>query len=205
MSEYKFIQDNSENLLICFGGMKLSVGNILPFEFLNYLKKINLKNTNYYFFIDKNQCWYHSGINGITNNIDETVIYINNIIKKNKYKKVVFMGVSSGGYASILFGSLCNIDTVIAFIPRTTYNDKMEDQRYFDLKEIINEKTKYILYGNTKIKKKNKNSHHHISECENLSLFKNVEIIYNNGCNMKELRDKGVIKKILDNVLININ
>ena len=202
MSEYKIIQDNSENLLICFGGMKLSIGNILPFEFLNYLKKINMKNTNYYFFVDKHQCWYHKGINGITNNIDETVIYINNIIKKNNYKKVVFMGISSGGYASILFGSLCNIDTVIAFIPRTTYNDKMEDPRYFNLKEIINEKTKYILYGNTKIK--NKNSHHHISECENLLLFKNIEIIYNDGLNMKELRDKGVIKKILDNVLINI-
>lgn len=29
------------------------------------------------------------------------------------------MGVLAGGYTSILFGSLCNVSNVIAFIPRT--------------------------------------------------------------------------------------
>lgn len=39
MSEYKIIKNNSENLIICFGGMAFKMGGILPFEFLNYLSK----------------------------------------------------------------------------------------------------------------------------------------------------------------------
>ena len=41
------------------------------------------------------------------------------------------MGVSSGGYAAILFGSLCHITNVISFVPRT------------NLKEIIIVDNKY--------------------------------------------------------------
>ena len=91
---------------------------VLPFEFLTYLSKTYSRNTDLYFYIDKNQCWYHKGIEGISNNIDETVIYLKTLIKKNNYKKIIFMGVSAGGYA-ILFGSLCNVNSVISFIPRT--------------------------------------------------------------------------------------
>jgi hypothetical protein len=36
MSEKKII-NNSNNLIVCFGGMVLKIGGILPFEFLNYL------------------------------------------------------------------------------------------------------------------------------------------------------------------------
>ena len=82
MSEHKKIKNNSENLIICFGGMALKMGGILPFEFLNYLSKTFQKNTDLYFYIDKKQCWYHKGIDGITNNIDDTVLYLNSIIKK---------------------------------------------------------------------------------------------------------------------------
>jgi hypothetical protein len=31
MSEYKIINKNSENLIICFGAMALKMGGILPF------------------------------------------------------------------------------------------------------------------------------------------------------------------------------
>ena len=71
MSEHKIIKNNSKNLIICFGGMALKMGGILPFEFLNYLSKTFQKNTDLYIYIDKKQCWYHKGIDGITNNIDE--------------------------------------------------------------------------------------------------------------------------------------
>lgn len=212
MSEKKIIKKNSEILIICFGGMALKIGGILPFEFLNYLSKTYEKNTDLYFYIDKNQCWYHKGIDGITKNIDETVLYLNNIIKKSSYKKILFMGVSSGGYASILFGSLCNVNNVIAYIPKTKPSPNgiglknqipyiIIDKRYKDLKNIINNKTKYILYGDTSIK--NENDNHHISQCINLNSFNNVKIIKYNGLNMKTLRDNGIIKKNIDNILIN--
>lgn len=195
MSEHKIINNNSENLIICFGGMALAMGGILPFEFLNYLSKIYKKNTDLYFYIDKKQCWYHKGIEGITKNIEETVKYINNIIKKSNYKKILFMGVSAGGYASILFGSLCNINSVIAFIPRTKLNNPI-DKKYSDLKNIINNKTVYILHGDLQVQDINNN--HHISQCINLDSFKNVKIIKHKGLNMKKIRDNGIIKKNID-------
>lgn len=201
MSEHKIIKENSENLIICFGGMALQMQGILPFEFLNYLSKTYEKNTDLYFFIDKKQCWYHKGIDGITKNIDETVVYLNNIINNSSYKKTLFMGVSSGGYASILFGSLCNVSNVIAYIPRTTFNKKMTDSKYFNLKSLINNKTNYILHGDISIK--NKKSDHHISQCDNLDNFDNVKIIKHNGLQMKTLRNNGTIKKYIDDILIN--
>ena len=200
MSEHKIIKNNSENLIICFGGMGLQMGGILPFEFLNYLSKIIQKNTDLYFYIDKNQCWYHKGIDGITENIDDTVSHLNDIIKKSNYKKILFMGVSAGGYASILFGSLCNVNNVIAFIPRTKLINPI-NKKYGDLKLIINNQTNYILYGDKAVTDKKNN--HHISQCNYLNRFKNVKIIYNKKLNMKVLRDNGTIKKIIDNILIN--
>ena len=87
MSEYCILKNNSDNLVLCFGGMSLKIGLIPPFEFLNYLSKNYKKNTDLYFYIDKNQCWYHKGISGITENIDETVLYLNSNIKKKNIKK----------------------------------------------------------------------------------------------------------------------
>ena len=209
MSEHKIIKNNSENLIICFGGMGLAMCGILPFEFLNYLSKIYKKNTDLYFYIDKNQCWYHKGIDGITKNIDETVLYLNSIIKNSNYKKILFMGVSAGGYASILFGSLCNVSSVIAFVPQTKLNNVIVpqkklyliDKKYVDLKIIVNNQTEYILNGDVNFK--NENSNHHISQCNYLDCFKNVKIIVHKGLNMKKLRDNGEIKEKIDTILIN--
>ena len=94
-SEYKIFNNNNK-LIVCFAGMALQFGGILPFEFLNYLSSI-YTDCNLLFYIDKNQCWYHKGIKDITNNIDDTVLYLNNIIKDGNYKKVIFMGISAGG------------------------------------------------------------------------------------------------------------
>ena len=66
MSEKKIIS-NSKNLIVCFGGMAMKMGGILPFEFLNYLSKTYKDNADLYFYIDKHQSWYHKGIDGITN------------------------------------------------------------------------------------------------------------------------------------------
>ena len=198
MSEYKILS-NSNNLIICFGGMALKMGGILPFEFLNYLSKNYKNDSDLYFYIDKEQCWYHKGIKGITNNIENTVIYLNDIIKKGNYKKVIFMGVSAGGYAAILFGSLCNVNNVISFIPRTKYHNKMINKKYYNLKNIINENTQYTIYGD--LNEKNINSNHHISQCTNLENCNNVKIIKLYGLNMKKLRDNGTLKNIIDKIL----
>jgi hypothetical protein len=140
-NEYKILNGN-KNLIICFGGMALKFGGILPFEFLNFLSLHYTNICDLIFFIDSQQCWYHNGIKDITNNIDETIIYINGIIKSGNYEKIIFMGVSAGGYASILFGSKCNnVNNVISFIPQTILKNPI-DESYSNLKNIINETTK---------------------------------------------------------------
>ena len=61
-NEYKIIKGN-KNLIICFGGSALKFGGIIPFEFLKYLSSTYNNNCDMVFFIDKHQCWYHTGIN----------------------------------------------------------------------------------------------------------------------------------------------
>jgi predicted esterase YcpF (UPF0227 family) len=195
-SECKIINGN-KNLIICFGGMALQFGGILPFEFLKYLSYIYINKCDLIFFIDMHQCWYHKGIQNITNNIDETTLYLNNIIKNGNYEKVIFMGVSAGGYAAILFGSICNnINHIISFIPQTILKNPI-NKNYSNLKNIINNRSKYILYGDTSSQVIN----HHISHCENIECFTNVKIFKNNSCNLKEMRDSGFIKKIIDDII----
>ena len=195
-SEKKII-NNSKHLIICFGGKALQFGGILPFEFLKYLSSTYATNCDLIFYIDKHHCWYHKGIKDITNNIDETVLYLNSVINAGSYEKVIFMGTSAGGYASILFGSLCNnVNNVISFIPQTIIK-KPVDSNYSNLKNIINQNTKYFLYGDT-----NLNGSHHISHCENIENFTNVTIIKSEHCNLKELRDSGFIKKTIDEILL---
>lgn len=195
-SEYKII-NGKKNLIISFGGMVLQFGGIPPFEFLNYLSSTYKDHCDLVFFVDKQQCWYHKGITDITSNIEETVLHINNIITNGKYDKVLFMGTSAGGYAAILFGSLCNnVNHVVSFIPQTILNNPI-DSNFSNLKNIINKTTTYILYGDiTQV-----DELHHISHCTNIECFPNVKVFKNKGCNLKKLRDSGFIKKRINNVL----
>lgn len=200
MSEIEII-NNSKFLICCFGGMALKMGGIIPFEFLNYLSKTYNNKYDLLFYIDKKQCCYHKGIDGITNNIEETVIYLDNKICKRNYEKVIFIGVSAGGYASMLFGSLCkNINNVVSFIPKTKLT-KPIDKKYGNLKDIINQNTIYTLIGDISIK--NIDDPHHISQCEILKEKQNVDIIKLNGVDLKNLRDNGVIKHLIDKIFTN--
>lgn len=200
MSEHKIINGN-KTLIVCFGGMGLQFGGILPFEFLNYLSSLYVDICDLYFFIDKNQCWYHKGIQGITNNIDETILYINDIIKNGNYERVLFMGVSAGGYGAILFGSLCNnVNNVISFIPQTIIHNPI-NSKYSNMKNVINENTIYLLYGDKSIQD---NDNHNILHCKNIENFPNVKIIEGENCDLKKLRDSGYIKNLIDSIIFNV-
>jgi len=189
----------NKTLICCFGGMAKKMGGILPFEFLNYLTPIYEEKCDLIFYIDNHCCCYHRGVHGISTNIENTVQYIDEKIIKGGYEKVIFMGVSAGGYASILFGSLCkNITHVISFIPKVILSAP-HDIKYKNLTNFVNARTSYILIGDESIKDKNDN--HHISQCEELINFNNVTIIRKQRVDLKVLRDDGTIKRLLDSVL----
>lgn len=202
VGEHKILHENNKHLIVCFGGMALQFGGILPFEFLKYLSSLYRDSCDLIFYIDHHQCWYHKGIEGITIDVDSTVSYLNDIIQRSShYQKVIFLGTSAGGYASILFGSLCSrVDHVISFIPQTIlHKGGSIANNYSNLKHVINEKTNYIVWGDTSIQ--DETDLHHILHCENLECFSNVKLIKTHGVNLKQLRDDGSIKKLIDDIL----
>jgi hypothetical protein len=191
---------NSDTLIISFAGHDRMFGGIQRFEFVNFLEA-KFNTISRYFYTDNHLNSYHQGIKNITNNIDETVDYLKGEIQK--YKNVIFLGVSSGGYAAILFGSLLNINYVLAFIPQTIRRNKNIDEKYRDISQFINGNTKYYLYGDLSVG--DKNDCHHISHCERISHHPNVFLIKKNKINLKKLRDNGELEFILNKLVNNIN
>lgn len=184
----------SKTLIISFGGSKSGLGTLAMFEFKNFLEK-HYPSLDKLFYIDEYQDWYQQGIKGITKSIDETVSHIHHLTKK--YDKIICIGSSSGGYAAILFGSLLDVDTVLTFNAQT-YLERPHFST--NLRLVVNETTKYILYGDLSIKKEVDHLHH-ISHCENLEGPPNVIVHKKDTCSLKELRDNGELLKIFKAVL----
>jgi hypothetical protein len=140
---------------------------------------------------------YHSGIEDTTRSVDESVVYLRD--KTRGYKHAVFLGVSSGGYAAILYGSLLNISAVVAFIPQTRLENKERyyDTRYVDLAPILNPITRYTLIGDPD----EKEAFHHMSHCSRVAHLPNVEVLSHAKLQMKKLRDDGRLTQILNDVV----
>ena len=204
----------SKILIISFGGMGRHNGEY-KFDFVTHLTNHN-SNCDLIFYKDPIASWYHKGIDGITTNIDETKDYINKKITSGNYEKTIFIGSSAGGYAAILFGSLCNVSNVIAFIPQTNLHDIItctllehtalnlrdiltKNSEYIDLKNIINKHTKYTLFGVHSLV--DSSDIHCISHCKNISHYKNVVIKARKNPDIRPLRNNGQLKIILDSII----
>jgi dienelactone hydrolase len=193
------ITNGRKSLIVCFGGMALQFDGIPPFEFLNYLSQNYTELCDLCFLIDKKQCWYQSGIDGSTKNVEETISYLDNMIETGHYEKVIFMGISAGGYGAILFGSLCKkVQSVVSFIPQTILKS-FPDSKYHDLKDVINPTTLYLLHGDVSVM--DENDLHHISQCEHIKDNKNVVIHRHHSVNVKEFRNDGSLKNMIDEAI----
>ena len=119
--------NNHKNLLVSFGGIQQGLG--MPvFEFFNSISDIQCDKI---YFRDFNQAWYQKGVDTELNHIDKITKYLEEKINSNQYKKICFLGNSMGGYASILFGRILNVNTVISFAPQT-FIDRFNHILYFD-------------------------------------------------------------------------
>ena len=135
MEKDYYIKFNKEikPLIITFGGLG-GDGMFQPlFEFKNFL----LKNIDCHVILirDSKQSWYHNGINGFGDNINELKNNIKEIIKKINYSIIITIGSSMGGYAALLFGNLLNVNGIIAFCPQT-FIDKDNRKKYKDARWI---------------------------------------------------------------------
>lgn len=134
------IGNGSKNLIVCFGGNHHD-----GFERKKSL--INFKNTRNDFdilYLRNRAKWYLNNLIGIGGCIDDTISFIENEIKR--YDKTICMGISSGGFASILFASLCKVDISLSEIPQTDLNYCIENLPYIENKLPRNKSLE--LYGN---------------------------------------------------------
>jgi predicted 2-oxoglutarate/Fe(II)-dependent dioxygenase YbiX len=226
--DYYFEDNSGDTLLVLFAGMGWK--DCRPtFIFYNFLKKY--KNIDKLFLRDtgpKNTqqicCRYYMlGFRNNTNNLQESIDFVSSLINREKYKKVYGMGVSAGGFASILYGHLLKFDKVIAFSPQVVLNKKKEEligdkcnapktcqwltnknpndefyQNCLDLKNFLPFDTKidihYAKLGSNGMDKK----HALYLESENCKI---IEHDSNTHMLALELRDKGKLKEIIDELI----
>jgi hypothetical protein len=156
-----YVGGGAKTLVIAFSGNGLYQEREKSlFEYVRSLTQyFSAEAVDIRFYRDMTRTWYHRGLPGITRDIDSAVSYLNNVMRP--YNQVVMIGTSAGGFAAILFGSLCmNVQNVIAWVPQTDLtvlgkdwkymlqnsDGSLQRTRYLDLKPLIKEGTKYILY-----------------------------------------------------------
>ena len=193
-------------LLIAFGGIAGAMG-IPPFEFFNLTRDLDV---NKIYIRDLSQTWYHSGLPGISKNIDETASFLKRTINESGMEKVVVIGNSMGGYAAILFGVLIQADIIHAFTPHTNISDEKFirykqqirnvhsnfSNTYFDLKKLLkfnNNQADIHLYYDT-------NDQLDEIHIKRLKYLRNITShAYNGGGHalIRILRDAGILQKII--------
>ena len=117
--DYYFEDNDSDILLVTFAGMGWK-NSIPTFIFHNFLKEY--KNIDKLFLRDIKCRYYIQGLFNSAINLRETIDLIKKLTTVKKYKKIVAIGTSAGGYASILFGHLLGFDKVVAFAPQVVIN-----------------------------------------------------------------------------------
>lgn len=114
---------DSDILLVSFGGLAFQVGMPIP-EFKRIMTPLNV---NKAFLVDKDRCWYYKIMKDVEYELRE-LIY--NVVPRY----TIFYGCSAGGYASILYGLLLEVDRVMTFQAQTflsqKYREKYKDHRW---------------------------------------------------------------------------
>ncbi len=104
-------------LVVTFGGFGVrEPGANTQYAMQNFLKDSLVTQIQ---VRDNFTCWYHNGVMGFSTDVASTVTGLRNMIDNLEPDQVVCTGASGGGYASILFGTLLNVDGVIALTPQT--------------------------------------------------------------------------------------
>ena len=107
----------SDTLLVAFTGNGARFNTIQPFDFF---KVTGLLHYHRILLRDPNQCCYLRGVD--ETGFDGMVERLRREIARINPKKVIFIGVSAGGFASLLMGAFLKPDYVHAFSPYTYLN-----------------------------------------------------------------------------------
>ncbi len=211
-------------LILAFGGLSNQLSEPV-FEFRNYLTK-NFE-CHFIFVRDLEQVWYHAGVKDLTPKSEEdqilgTVATLKEEIAKIPYTRLVTLGTSAGGYASLLFGILLEVDYIVSFSPQTyldianrrKYGDtrwEAQTQKLHGLISMRTEPEKYLdllTLDASQVKKihlvlgtQDQLDRTHV---ERLLIWKNVSLEKVNAGHscVKQLRDSGRLLKLLQDTLV---
>lgn len=203
----------SSTLIVSFGGIRQGLG-IPVFEFY---KILDVFDCDKIFIKDNHQAWYQRGVNKELNNVPKLLNYLQGIINKQAYKKVVFLGNSMGGFGAILFGVLLNVDRIIAFSPQTYinklnrwyYRDKRWSKEvnamylsqkghnaYFDLKVILKGRTFTgninIYYSSTDRLDKT-----HVQRILSFNHVNSTDFNFGGHSLVRELKERNILQQII--------
>ena len=106
---------DSSTLMVTFGGMAGGVG-IPPFEFFKITAEFAVKRL---FVWDLAQSMYHRSLPGMGRGPDGVVRWIKQKAVEQRIERIIVLGNSGGGYASLLFGALLDAERTYAFSPVT--------------------------------------------------------------------------------------
>lgn len=149
--------DTSRDLLLMFSGRPAGFRNPWRFHFQAMAAPLEV---NKLYLRDCFGIWYHGGLEGHTRAITDTAAFLADFIEQQNIARVRTLGVSTGGYASLLFGALLGADRVYAIAPRTfldpanrdrygdwgmddafaqLYSHPFTEPDYYDLKKVLHE------------------------------------------------------------------
>ena len=213
-------QPDSDVLLVAFGGIRSQERPRHAYELTRVTARFAV---NRIYLMDDHGLWYHHGIEGHTGNIDETADYLRRAIEARGFRRIVFLGVSGGGYAALLLGRILEVDEVHAIAPRTfldmdnrlehadyrlidnamsLYESDRAQPQYFDLRSVFDgppkSETQFHVYyaERARIDRAHAN---HLAGVENVALHG-----YQLGSHRlgKWLRDQGHLDEILEAALL---
>lgn len=103
----------SDRLMVLFSSKPAMRRDV--FDYITFVQE--MPHTKLFLRDAQSDYLYHTGIDGLTSNIEETVEFIQFFIRRTKPKRVTFMGMSGGGYGAALHSHLVGAD------PRTRVDD----------------------------------------------------------------------------------
>lgn len=111
MSNYVRFEDcpDSSTLVVAFSHVGYPEGK---FAFSNAISHIKCKKL---FLNCPGNSWYQCGIPGVGQSISSAADRIKLFIDSLRVDRVIFVGMSMGGYAAILFGLLCKAKIILSF------------------------------------------------------------------------------------------
>lgn len=123
-----FHRATGADLLVLFSGWNAGFVDPKRFHFIGSTGSLEL---NKLYLRDYFGVWYHCGLAGHTDSISGTAQFLADFFSHHRFRRVRMLGVSSGGYAALLFGALLGVEAIFALSPRT-FLDPVNRQRTGD-------------------------------------------------------------------------